>query len=185
MARIRIGLLRRAGVLAVTAWLAVGASAAYAYVHGYMVDRGFPALSTPAGVPRGTLEVVRFRSSAIGAVSRYEVYLPPHYAAQAAGGRRFPVLYLLHGSPGSMSAFTDIAAVNARMDTLIAQRRVRPMVLVMPAGEQGLHGDTEWANGGAGPWMNYVIDVVHNVDQRFATLADRRDRGIAGVSEGA
>jgi enterochelin esterase-like enzyme len=179
-----MGLRRGAAILAAAAWLAVGASAAYAYVHGYLVDRGFAPLST-AGVPRGTVEVVRFRSSAIGAGSRYEIYLPPHYAAQAARGRRFPVLYLLHGSPGSMSAFTAIADVNARMDTLIAQRRVRPMLLVMPAGEQGLHGDTEWANAGAGRWMDYVLDVVRDVDRRFATLARRRDRGIAGVSEGA
>jgi enterochelin esterase-like enzyme len=185
MARIRSGLRRGAAVLAATAWLAAGATGAYAYVHGYLRDRGFGSLSAAAGVARGTVEVVRFRSSAIGAASRYEVYLPPHYATQAARGRRFPVLYLLHGSPGSMSAFTNIAGVNVRMDTLIAQRRVRPMLLVMPAGEQGLHGDTEWANGAAGPWMTYILDVVHSVDRRFATLARRRDRGIAGVSEGA
>src|SRR5256885_10152258 len=33
--------------------------------------------------------------------------------------------------------------------------------------------------------MDYVLDVVQDVDRRFATLADRRHRGIAGVSEGA
>jgi hypothetical protein len=33
--------------------------------------------------------------------------------------------------------------------------------------------------------MDYVLDVVHDVDRRFATLADRRHRGLAGVSEGA
>jgi predicted esterase len=32
--------------------------------------------------------------------------------------------------------------------------------------------------------MDYVVDVVHDVDHRFATLPLRRDRGIAGVSEG-
>jgi enterochelin esterase-like enzyme len=71
------------------------------------------------------------------------------------------------------------------MDTLLASHRVRPMILVMPAGEQGLGGDTEWANAGAGRWMDYVLDVVRDVDRRFATLADRRHRGLAGVSEGA
>jgi enterochelin esterase-like enzyme len=185
MARAWTRLARRAGALAAAGWLAVGASAAYSYIHGYIADRGFPALRAPAGIARGTLKVIRFHSPAIGARSRYEIYLPPHYAAQAARGRRFPVLYLLHGVPGSMSAFTDIAAANTRMDTLIAERRARPMILVMPSGEQGFHGDTEWANAGAGRWMDYVLDVVHAVDHRFATLADRRDRGIAGVSEGA
>jgi enterochelin esterase-like enzyme len=177
--------LRRIVALAAIGWLATGVSAAYAYLHGYVVRRGFPAVSAPAGVPRGALETVRFRSAAIGAESRYLVYLPPGYAAQAAAGHRFPVLFLLHGSPGAMTAFTTIGAADTRLDTLIAQRLARPMILVMPAGEQGLGGDTEWANAGAGRWMDYVLDVVHAVDRRFATLADRRHRGLAGVSEGA
>jgi predicted esterase len=33
--------------------------------------------------------------------------------------------------------------------------------------------------------MGFVIDIVHNVDHRYATYADRRHRGIAGLSEGA
>jgi S-formylglutathione hydrolase FrmB len=59
------------------------------------------------------------------------------------------------------------------------------MLLVMPAAVQGLHGDTEWADSPAGRWMDDVVDVVRDVDHRFATLAHRRDRSIAGDSEGA
>jgi enterochelin esterase-like enzyme len=33
--------------------------------------------------------------------------------------------------------------------------------------------------------MDYVLDVVHNVDHRFATRANRRYRGVGGISEGA
>jgi predicted esterase len=33
--------------------------------------------------------------------------------------------------------------------------------------------------------MDFVTDVVHDVDHRFATLRHRRDRGIGGISEGA
>src|SRR5438477_3734835 len=124
MPRAWTSLLRAIAAIAATGWLAVGVSAAYAYLHNYILHRGFPVVSAPAGVPRGTLETVRFRSPAIDAASRYLVYLPPHYAAEAAGGRRFPVLYLLHGSPGNMKAFTDIGAANTRMDTLIADGRL-------------------------------------------------------------
>jgi S-formylglutathione hydrolase FrmB len=60
------------------------------------------------------------------------------------------------------------------------------LILVMPAGHEGiLHGDTEWANTPSGRWEDFVLDVVHDVDSRFATLADRQHRGIAGDSEGA
>jgi enterochelin esterase-like enzyme len=172
-------------LVALTAWLGVGISGAYSYVDGYTQSRGFPAMESPAGVARGTLETISFPSPAVGATERYMVYLPPHYRAEAAQGRRFPVLYLLHGSPGADTGFVKIGAADVRMNTLIARHAVRPMILVMPAGAQGLGGDTEWADTPRGRWMDFVVDVVHDVDHRFATIPRRRARGIAGISEGA
>jgi enterochelin esterase-like enzyme len=140
------------------------------------------ASRTAAPAAGGTLEFVHFYSQAVGHTESYLVYLPPNYAAQARRGRRFGVVYLLHGVPGHDIAFTHHDAIRGAMDSLIARRRVQPMILVMPEGGQG---DTEWANAQAGPWMDFVMNVVHDVDQRFATLADRRHRAIAGASEGA
>jgi enterochelin esterase-like enzyme len=171
--------------LAAVGWLVVGLSGAYAYVHGYVVHRGFPTLRTPAGVTRGTVETVGFYSPAIKRMDRYLVYLPPRDVAEARRGRRFPVMYLLHGAPGTMSSFTNIGAIDVRADALIARHRIRPLILVMPGGKQGLHADTEWANTSSGRWMSFVLDVMRDVDRRFATLADRRHRAIAGASEGA
>jgi enterochelin esterase-like enzyme len=128
---------------------------------------------------------VSFHSRALGRDDRYLVYLPPHYAAQAARGKRFPVLYLLHGYPGTWNVFMNVGAAQVDANVLIAEHKMPPTIIVMPAGAQGLlHGDTEWANAGAGPWMDFVVDVVHDVDRRFATYADRRHRGLAGDSEG-
>src|SRR3954469_914440 len=178
--------MRRAWIAAATAaWLAAGLAGAAAYVHGYDLHRGFAPPRTPAGVPRGTLRVVAFPSAAIGRTEQYLVYLPAGYAAAAARGRRFPVLYLLHGAPGRMTSFTDVGAAQVAADTLIARHRIRPLIMVMPAAVQGFRGDTEWANRPAGRWMDDVIAVVHDVDRRFATRADRQDRGIGGDSEGA
>jgi enterochelin esterase-like enzyme len=171
--------------VALVAWLGLGLSAAYAYLHNYDLHRGFTPLKTPAGIERGRLETVRFYSPAIGRMNTYMVYLPPGYARAARQGRRFPVMYLLHGSPGKMTAFTNIDAIDVRANVMIARHAIRPMILVMPGGEQGLHGDTEWANDRAGRWESFVMDVVRNVDRRFATHATRRYRALAGVSEGA
>src|SRR4051794_19249852 len=84
-------------------WLGIGAWGATAYVHRYDLYRGFPTLHTPPGIARGTTHVVTFRSGALGADNRYLVYLPPRYRAEARAGRRFGVLYLLHGVPGRMN----------------------------------------------------------------------------------
>jgi enterochelin esterase-like enzyme len=171
----------------VLVWLIIGVFGAYVYGHRYQLYRGFPAPKTPAGVPQGTVRDVSFFSGALNGTHRYLVYLPPHYAQQAARGRRFPVLYLLHGDPGTPEVFIRAGALAVKEDVLLAQRRIRPMIVVMPAGKAGVFGGsgTEWANAESGPWENYVLDVVHNVDNRFATVRRRQGRGIAGLSEGA
>src|SRR5438094_5650305 len=78
-----------------------------------------PDSLVPASTPR-TLTVVRhghravvlirpgivrehltFRSPALGGRhEQYDLYLPPGYDDPANRSRRYPVLYLLHGSPG-------------------------------------------------------------------------------------
>jgi enterochelin esterase-like enzyme len=129
---------------------------------------------------------VSFWSPSVRQRSKYLVYLPPNYAREAAHGRRFPVLYLLHGYPGKMPVWIHVDPVDVMSDVLIAHHRMPPMILVAPGGKTGTLGaDTEWADTPSGHWMSYVMDVVHDVDHRFATLADRAHRGIAGDSEGA
>ena len=168
-----------------TVWLALGIAGAVAYVHRYAIYRGFPVPATPAGIPRGTIDTISFHSPATGADSRYMVYLPPGYARAAARGRRFPVLYLLHGYPGKMPVFVNVGAVNVASDVALAKHEMKPEILVMPAGKSGTLGaDTEWADTPSGNWMSYIGDVVRDVDHRFATIPDRRDRGIAGDSLG-
>ena len=186
--RRRLAGTRTARLLMVVAagWLLAGCGGAYAYLHDYVIYRGFAAPVTPAGIPRGSVVQMRFRSQATGATSPYLVYLPPGYRKQAAAGRRFPVLYLLHGHPGKMPVWLDVAGVDVVSNELIAAHRMRPMLIVMPSGKQGALGaDTEWADTPSGNWMSYVRDVVTDVDQHFATIPDRQHRGIGGVSEGA
>jgi len=168
------------------AWIILGALAAYTYVHRYNLYRGFPAPVTPAGVPRGKVKSVNFVSRSLGSAHRYLIYLPPRYAAQAARGRRFPVMYLLHGDPGKPEVFTRAGALEVQENVLLHEHRIRPMLVVMPAGKTGLFGGsgTEWANAQSGLWESYVLDVVRDVDRRFATVHDRQGRGIGGLSEG-
>ena len=58
------------------------------------------------------------------------VYLPPSYATDRA--RRYPVVYLLHGMPGSPEEYLDGTQLTAFADTAIADGLVRPFVAVMP-----------------------------------------------------
>jgi enterochelin esterase-like enzyme len=179
--------MRRA-VLAVVAlvWVGFGVYGAISYGDAYITYRGFPPPKDPAGVSPGRLVHQRFYSSALHEQRKFLVYTPPGYAAAAARGRRFPVLYLLHGSPGRPSQFIDIAAAGVALDKGVDAHTLRPFLLVMPDGTDGtFRKETEWANTPHGNYESLVKEIVRTVDQRFATVANRRFRAIGGNSEGA
>ena len=89
--------------------------------------------------------------------------------------------------PGRPLAFTVIGNIEVRLDNLISEGKVRPMILVFPDGriDGNQLTDSEWANTPAGRFDSYVTDVVKDVDQRFGAIADREARDIAGLSAGA
>ncbi len=162
-----------------------GLHGAWSYAHDFYLYRGFPPPRDPAGVTAGRLITVRFHSEALGGEHDYDLYLPPGYARAAAAGQRFPVVYLLHGAPGWPTRFVDAGNLGVALDTLVAHHRVRPFLVVMPDGRNGtFSADTEWANTPSGRYESYVIDTVHAVDARWATLPDRLDRAIGGNSAG-
>jgi len=159
-----------------------GLAGAYSYWQSYYVHRGFTPVALVHGAHRGKLQRIEFYSPALRRTTHYLAYLPPGYRP----GLRYPVYYLLHGSPGQPSVYLAIVSIGIRMDNLIGEHRMAPMILVFPSGE--IHGslfsDSEWANTSAGAFENGVIDVVHDVDHRFFTLPGRAHRVIAGFSAG-
>jgi enterochelin esterase-like enzyme len=171
--------------VAVAAWVAIGLAGAWRYADGYSLYRGFAPPVTPRGVPVGRVVSDSFFSPALHRRESYYAYLPPHYAAMEQRGRHFPVIYLLHPPPGHPSVFFTAGELGVDANILIHQHRIRPLIAVVPDGRTAAFGDdTEWANARAGRYESFVLDVVHNVDHRYATLANRRHRVIGGLSEG-
>jgi enterochelin esterase-like enzyme len=169
----------------VVLWVAVGLLGAWRYVDGYATYRGFPPAKDAPGVAPGTVRKVSFWSPALHQHRDFLAYLPPGYAREAAAGRRFPLLVLLHGHPGAPADFLRAGALGAAMDDLLARRAVPPMVVVLPDGRNGLFGPaTQWANTPTGRYEDYVLDVVRAADRRLAVLPGRSHRGIGGLSEG-
>jgi enterochelin esterase-like enzyme len=167
--------------------VAVGLLGVYRYVDNYWLYRGFaPPHDPPYVKVRGTLDRFYLASAALGGRKQLvDVYLPPGYGAHPA--RRYPVMYLLHGSPGRPDAFIDTVRMGVVEDELTALHRARPMILVMPFGSTGTFTDTEWANGVGRnqAWETFLArDVVRAVDTRFRAIPDGRARVLAGLSEG-
>jgi enterochelin esterase-like enzyme len=185
--RVPAPLLAALLALAAAAFTAVGILGAYHYIDNYWLYRGFAPPHDPGYVvTRGDAIRIEVASEALGGRHQpVDVYLPPGYATHPS--RRYPVLYLLHGEPGRPGAFLSTVRLGVVEDELLALRRARPVILVMPFGSTGSFTDKEWANG-ARPdegWETFVArDVVRTVDSRFRTISKGWARGIAGLSEG-
>lgn len=144
---------------------------------------------TPSGLPesptgRGRFLSYQLYSPALGRTQTVDVYLPPGY--RATGRFRYPVLYVLHGYPGSPSSIVNSLAIGAAEDELVSDGRMRPLVLVVPDGAPDPLTETSWLDSPTtGDWETFVTrDVVRFVDGCFAVDRRQEGRGVAGLSDG-
>lgn len=182
-------LLVMGGVLGVgryveTFWLYRGFAAPKSFNSVVVTSRG---KTQKVFVVAGEVTTIVVRSPALGnRPDHVEVYLPPGYATDP--GRRYPVLYLLHGTPGSPLQFVNVGDVQVVADLLIAEKKMKPMIIVMPSGSFGMFADEEWANTVRphNDWETFVArDLVATIGHRYRTLSGGQNRGIGGLSEGA
>jgi len=174
-------------LVATAAALTAGLAGVYRYLDNFWLYRGYPPPRDPAWVrEQGTVQTIAVTSPAIGGRSQQViVYLPPGYAAHPR--RRYPVFYLLHGSPGLPNALLLTVKTGVVEDELMAKHEIRPMILVMPFGSSGRFTDTEWANGvrANSGWETFLArDVVRTIDDRYRTIRSGSARALAGLSEG-
>ena len=155
-----------------------------------------PQLWDETTVPHGTLHIHRFTSKiALGLPANQEevvVYTPPGYDARAA--KAYPVLYLLHGWSGGAEGWSRDQQANFILDNLLADGKVKPMVVVMPLG----YGDMSFVENGFSVWRDHLA-VEHNTQLFMSLLTgeimpmaeasynisrDREGRAITGLSMG-
>ncbi|HEY7075755.1 MAG TPA: alpha/beta hydrolase-fold protein [Solirubrobacteraceae bacterium] len=143
---------------------------------GAVPQRPAPARESPAAV-----RYESYRSQALNGVEHYAVYLPPGYGSSP--NRRYPVIYALHGLPSDANGYRRMGIASWGAD---AVRAGRPAIVVAPQGARAGDTDPEWHDWGPGrDWETAVADeLVHQVDGRFRTIADRRGRALIGASAG-
>ncbi|MCU1455239.1 MAG: esterase [Acidimicrobiales bacterium] len=114
------------------------------------------------------------------------VYLPPQYFDPAWAQHRFPVLYLIHGSPGTAIDWIRGGRVDRTADQLLARHRINPLIVVMPDANGGYMRDLQCQNVPRGPQDQTYLssDVVRWADTHLRTVADRWHRAIGGLSTG-
>jgi S-formylglutathione hydrolase FrmB len=110
----------------------------------------------------------------------YNLYLPPGYADAASAGKRYPVLYWLHGLSHNESS--DLFPVKL-LDWAVKAGTIPPVIGVYANG-----GSDGWyADSPDGKWMaqtTIIKELIPHVDATYRTVADRAGRAVHGMSMG-
>lgn len=188
-------------VFAVVCWvltpllgaLAVGAAVNthFAYFDTMADLFGIPTYPTAQGgtVPKGGVQepngvVVDLTISNSSGFGTYpaKAYLPPQYYSNPR--QHFPVVYLLHGTPGQITDW--VSAGDAATTGLTSAQAGKPVILVFPESNRGVTNDSECVDSPVeGNAYTYLTqDVIQSVDRNLRTLPTAESRGIGGLSEG-
>lgn len=150
----------------------------------------FPA--APAGfdqsrdsIAKGKVETVEYDSKSVGVKRKMSVYTPPGYD----GKTKLPVLYLLHGIGGTEMEWLQGGVANVVLDNLLADGKIKPMIVVMPNGRAQANDRAEGNVFQSAPAFG-VFDkdllgsVIPHIESNYAVLTDRDHRALAGLSMG-
>jgi enterochelin esterase family protein len=163
-------------------------------VYSLVIVPGSDVFDTRA-VPHGAVASVLYNSTSLGGIRRMHIYTPPGYEA---GRDRYPVLYLLHGAGDVDESWSTVGRAGIILDNLIAARKAKPMIVVMPAGHVTGAGAPLGAelepNGSPGPGLasvgedpfvkDFLSDIQPYVEKTYRVQAERQSRAIAGLSMG-
>ncbi len=140
-------------------------------------------------VPHGAVAAVTYYSKTLSRYRRMHVYTPPGYETNR---EKYPVFYLLHGAGDCDESWTSVGRAGFIMDNLIAAKKAKPMVIVMPAGHTGPFTFGPPAPGARAPRLDFNDDFVKDfsadilpyAESHYRIIAERPHRAIAGLSMG-
>ncbi len=154
---------------------------------------------SPKDVPHGEVRERWYHAKTTGEWRRIFIYTPPGYDTDREA--RYPVLYLQHGGGEDERGWPNQGRVSFIMDNLVAEKKAKPMLVVMERGYARKPGEPEVplrppAAAGDKPVPPdfsrmfsaldevFTKDLIPMIDTTYRTLADREQRAMAGLSMG-
>lgn len=144
---------------------------------------------TAAAVGSATVERVMVHGPSLeanlegnSAVRDVRVVLPPSYGKEP--GRRYPVVYALHGYTATPEKWFADDKLEQRIGNAF-RAGVRDLILVFPNAHT-VHGGSMYSTSvTTGDWEGYITrDLVRYIDSHYRTIAHRDSRGLMGYSMG-
>jgi enterochelin esterase-like enzyme len=149
----------------------------------------------PQNIPHGEIHHHIYTTATVLGLpqnqSDFYVYTPPSYDPKAK--RDYPVLYLLHGFSDRADGWTAVGQANLILDSLLAQGKIKPMIVVMPLGYGNMQfvlGHSNWGTPAAVTENTdlfskaLLTEVLPRVESEYRVSRKREDRAIAGLSMG-
>lgn len=149
---------------------------------------GSPALVTEQQtVPHGTLHHHIYDSDATGTERAAIVYTPPGYSP--ASPTPYPLLVLCHGNGDDQTAWTEVGRAHLILDNLIAEKKIEPMIVVMPHGHPVPLAERTWSEDSRDRNRlkmaeDIVTGVLPMVEAHYLVSDEASRRAITGLSMG-
>jgi enterochelin esterase-like enzyme len=133
-------------------------------------------------IPHGVVHVHSYASKALGKPRRVIIYTPPGIEGP------LPVLYLAHGYSDDERTWSVHGKAPWIMDSLLAQKKVVPMLIVMPdahAIPPGAAGFEDYGPANTDALIRELVqDIIPLVESSYKVIAKPEGRAFAGLSMG-
>ena len=138
-------------------------------------------------VPHGQVRKVYHKSAFTGLTRCLTVYTPPSYETELT--KKYPVLYLQHGSSENQTGWVEQGKINFIADNLLAKGEMEDMIIVndygygFPPGEKADPDMMKLHHQNLFPDV-LVKDTIPFVEKAFRVIADSDHRALTGLSMG-
>ena len=143
-----------------------------------------------ADVPRGRIDTIYVYSPEQNVNRKVLVYVPP------VRQDSFPVLYLFHGISGDEATWLEVGRVRQIMDNMLAQGRMKPMIVVMPdcnvpnklepkKRTNMLRNIFNFPQLRMGAFEDAFVHMHNSICQQYPISALQENHFVAGLSSGA
>lgn len=131
-------------------------------------------------VPHGAVAERYYWSEPLKQMRRMHVWTPAGYEKSA---EKLPVLYLVHGGGDTDNSWPGVGAAGFILDNLMAEGKMKPMVVVMP------NGSIEMPDGnfmGEVPLFaeDMIMSIIPFIESNYRVYTDQEHRAMAGLSMG-
>jgi enterochelin esterase-like enzyme len=135
-------------------------------------------------VPHGDIRIKKYFSRVTNSWRQLYIYTPPDYDSNATA--KYPVLYILHGGGEDQRGWATQGKTDLILDNLIAEKKAKPMLVVMPDANIGSGGFS--SDGVENSLKMFEREmkqtVIPFVEKNFRTMNDANSRALAGLSMG-